>query len=211
MAKIARINRIGDTDDNRVEMRVVFFDDTTPWNYSSEDLIAVTNISTGGNLVWVKADCEAAIVSYASSHGITLDHIEWFTITNISEPDLVTLLTASRNTTYLNGTKKNTKTYLTSATVSSGVATFYLTDNNTSWGNAIFSNVYIQSIRPWYNDKTTLYAEGDYALSGDKKTLTLSVNKLSFTGTTILGINVLGTYAFVAANGATVYLLVQGD
>lgn len=100
--------------------------------------------------------------------------------------------------------KVSPKVYVTSATVSSGSVTVNLTDDNTSSGTALFANVYKESMNWWIEDATSSYQLGSYTLSGNKKTLTLTVNKL--------GSIVLGLIQFVsAANGAVVNVTVWGD
>jgi len=106
---------------------------------------------------------------------------------------------------WVNGVRKSqVKEYLASAVVSSGTAIFYLTDDGTAEGNAIFTNIYKESASFWIDDPTVQYQFGEYTLAADKKTLTLTVNKL---GTVLVGI-----IQFIsAANGVTVYMQVKGD
>lgn len=106
---------------------------------------------------------------------------------------------------WVNGVQKTgVKGCYTSATVSSGTVIFNLTTDGTTNGAAIFNNVYQASMNWWVNDATVQYQVGGYTISGNKKQLTLTMNKL---GTVLLGI--IQTVA--AANGVTVYLSIYGD
>lgn len=87
----------------------------------------------------------------------------------------------------------------------SGVATFYLTSDGTSTGSAKFSDVDLDSIQIRCV-AGTVYQEPTTSLSGDKKTLTVTMNKV--TGVTLLGISVLSAIS-AEANGATVRVRVR--
>lgn len=86
-----------------------------------------------------------------------------------------------------------------------GTATFQLTDDNTSTGNALFANVYDESINLSVNDATASYQMG-WSLSVNKKTLTVTINKLT-TANILTGI--LGQAT--APTGTVVRLQVWGD
>lgn len=106
---------------------------------------------------------------------------------------------------YVNGTEKsNTKSWYGSAVVSSGNVVFWMTDTNTSGGNPIFNNVYMESVNFTVSDPNNQYEFSNFSLSGDKKSLTVTVNRL---GTVLIGIIQFVT----AANGTTVYLQIKGD
>lgn len=108
-------------------------------------------------------------------------------------------------TIYKNGViKTNPKFYYSSAVVAGGVVTFYLTDNGGSTGNALFTNIDKESFSWWVDDASNQYQLGSYALAANKKSITLTVNKL---GTVLLGIVQL----ISAANGVTVNLGIWGD
>lgn len=103
------------------------------------------------------------------------------------------------------GVNKATVKYIcTSAVVSGGNAVFYLTDNNGSTGSAVFTNVYLESTNLYVSSSTDMYNYSGLTVSGDKKTLTVTVNRL---GTVLVGIIQLVT----AANGTTVFLQILGD
>lgn len=105
----------------------------------------------------------------------------------------------------------------TSGTVTSGVATFYLTDTDAAGGNALFSTVYMESLTWWINDSTGQYAVGSYTLAANKKSFTLSVTKLTGASTNVL-INLLGGLTSVltgfsnvnAANGTVISVMIWG-
>lgn len=90
-----------------------------------------------------------------------------------------------------------------SATVSSGVAVFHLTDDGTSTGNALYSEVFQDSVQPIVSDATASY-QFSWAFSNSNKTLTVTANKLT-TANILTGI--LGQ---AQANGAVVKLIVEG-
>lgn len=94
--------------------------------------------------------------------------------------------------------------YYSSATVSSGNVVFNLTDDGTSGGNAVFTNVYLESLNLIVYSATVQYQFSNPTVSGNKKTLTVTVGQL---GTVILGVIQLVS----AANGITVYGQVKGD
>lgn len=91
-----------------------------------------------------------------------------------------------------------------SATVSSGVAVFYLTDDGTSAGNALFQGGIISdSINVIVNDATASY-QMSWALSNSNKTITVTANKLTTA-------NILtGLLGQAQANAAVVKLSVWG-
>lgn len=92
-----------------------------------------------------------------------------------------------------------------SATVASGVATFYLTADGTATGAALFANeVFVESVNTNVNDATASYQMA-WAFSNSNKTLAVTVNKL---GTASLLTGILGQVA--APNGTAVYLQIKG-
>lgn len=91
-----------------------------------------------------------------------------------------------------------------SAVVSGGVATFYLTEDGTAGGKAIFKTVHKESANFWIDNAAAQYQFGGWNLSADKKTLTINVNRL---GSVLLGI----IQFTAAANGDTVNMTVWGD
>lgn len=100
--------------------------------------------------------------------------------------------------------KNNIKIYVGSATTASGQAIFYLTDDGTAGGDALFTTVYTEGMATFFNNSTVSMACSIASLSGDNKTLTLNVNQL---GTVILGIIQFVT----VSNGLTVSIIVHGE
>jgi hypothetical protein len=120
---------------------------------------------------------------------------------------------------YKSGTRKNNVwMYDTSATVSSGTATFWLTTNGTSTGTAVLTNIYTESANFTVFDGSNLYNYSNFTIAADKKSLTVTVNKQAFTSSSGL-INLLGgVLNFLtgvvfnsAANGTVIYLQIKGD
>jgi len=110
----------------------------------------------------------------------------------------------------LSGTAKTgVKTSSRSGTVSGGTVVFNLTDDNTSGGNAYFSNVYKESANFWVDDATRQYQFGGWTLSVNKKTLTMTVNQIG-AAVSVLGISVLSA-PIAAPNGTVVNMTVRGD
>lgn len=99
--------------------------------------------------------------------------------------------------------KDKTFRAIKNATVSGGTAIFYLTEDGTSAGNALFSEVFADSIQLIVNDATSSYQFG-WSLSADNKTLTVTANKLT-TANILTGVLGQGQ-----ANGAVVRLTVDG-
>lgn len=100
--------------------------------------------------------------------------------------------------------RNNPIVIIKTATVSSGTAIFYLTDDGTSTGNALFPTAYIDgSINLFVSDATASY-QMSYAFSNSNKTLTVTANKLT-TANILTGI--LGQ---AQANGATIKLTIMG-
>lgn len=105
--------------------------------------------------------------------------------------------------------------YTTSSTVQNGVATFYLTDDGTANGNAVYSEVFLGTVDCKVRDAGALYQQGLPTLSTDKKTLTVPINRMQIgtSAVTVLNISVLGsiTQSMVpAVNGTPVDLMVEG-
>lgn len=105
---------------------------------------------------------------------------------------------------YKNALKDGAFPRSTSATSTSGVFTFNLTDDDTSTGTALYGEVYQESLSWFINDATNQYSLGGYTLSANKKVLSISVNRLTFTGVTVLGISVLGSNSNTAVPNGTV-------
>lgn len=108
-------------------------------------------------------------------------------------------------TVYVSGVPKVGATlYIAKAVTSSGLATFSLTDDGTPTGNAIFKNVYMDSIAVVAYGNAANYQPYGPVLAADKKTLTLNLNQAS---SVLLGLIQLVS----AANGIDCRLYVMGD
>lgn len=112
---------------------------------------------------------------------------------------------ATRRKAYVSGVLKNDSfIYSAKATTSSGVATFYITDDGTSSGSAIFTNVYADSISVVAYGSAANYQPYSPTVAGDKKSITVNLNQ----ATSVL----LGAIQLVtAANGVDCRLYVMGD
>lgn len=87
----------------------------------------------------------------------------------------------------------------TATTNSSGIATIYLTSDGTATGTIAFGTVYNQSATPMPVGTTSNYQVAGITVSGDFKTLTITVNQL---GSVILGlVNVTSAAAGVTVQG----------
>lgn len=95
-------------------------------------------------------------------------------------------------------------------TVSSGQVVLYLTDTGLAGGNALFTNVYPEFFNFFVNDSTTSWLPS-YGLSGDKKTLTITVNKPGQAYLSLLGFNILTAATTTAPNGTVVNVVIWGD
>lgn len=106
---------------------------------------------------------------------------------------------------WINGVQKTqVKEFCGSGTVSGGAVIIYLTDNGLSSGNAVFVNIYKESAAFWIDDSASQYQFGEYVISENKKSLTLTINKL---GNVLLGIIQLTS----SSDGMVVYARILGD
>jgi hypothetical protein len=123
-----------------------------------------------------------------------------------SYTDLSNKPTINNMTVYSGTTAKSSPVlYTASATVSSGVAVFNLTDNGAAGGNPLFPNGPITaSLNCFVSDSAASYQMAG-AWSNSNKTLTVTTNKL---GTASLLTGILGQ---VAGNGAVVNVQVWGN
>jgi hypothetical protein len=99
--------------------------------------------------------------------------------------------------------KTSTLIFSSMATTNSGNVTFWLTDNGTSTGNAVFSEIYPSSVTVSTYGPNAQYQTFSPVISADRKSITVQVNQV----TAVL----LGLLQFTAAaNGVDVRLLVLG-
>lgn len=110
---------------------------------------------------------------------------------------------------WVSGVKKaRTKEFYGSAPVSAGVATFYLTDDGTADGNAIFSELFGDISNPVgiycsFNNKSVSLHQEIKSISADLKVIQVDVQRMTLN---------LGLLSFsVAANGEEVQIIVFGN
>lgn len=105
-----------------------------------------------------------------------------------------------------NGVQLTTvKEYWSTAVVASGVARFYLTDDHTGSGIAIFgTHVYKESMNFYIEDASNQYQFSNITIDVNRKYVDITIGRL---GTVLLGI----LQFIAAANGLTVYLQLKGD
>lgn len=110
-----------------------------------------------------------------------------------------------RRKAYVSGVLKNDCfIYSSKASTSAGSAVFYLTDDGTASGNAVFANVYPDTIAIVTYGALGNFQPSNPVISGDNKSITVSISQI----TNILGIATINT---VAANGIDCRLYVMGD
>lgn len=100
--------------------------------------------------------------------------------------------------------KPNSFVYYSKATTASGTATFYITDDGTATGNAIYNNVYADTITVTPYGTAALYQMSSPTVSTDKKSITITVSQVT---SVLLGL----IQSTTAANGVDCRLLVLGD
>lgn len=115
------------------------------------------------------------------------------------------ILAQARNKAWVSGILKNDSfVYYTKATTVSGLVTFYLTDDGTSTGNAVFNNVYADSITVSPYGTAALYQIASPTVAGNKKSITVNVSQVT---SVLVGL----IQSVTAANGVQCNLLVLGD
>lgn len=113
---------------------------------------------------------------------------------------------ATRRKAWVSGVLKN-DSFIYSSKASTaggaGLVTFYITDDGTSSGNAVFTNVYADSISVGGYGTGGQYQASGLTVSGDKKSVTATISQL----VPILVV----TFSASAANGIECRLYVMGD
>lgn len=113
---------------------------------------------------------------------------------------------ATRRKSYVSGILKNDSFIYSSKAVTaggSGLITFYITDDGTSSGSAVFTNVYADSISVSGYGSGGQYQASGLTVSSDKKSITATMSQ-------IVPVLVL-TFSAAAANGIECRLYVMGD
>lgn len=104
--------------------------------------------------------------------------------------------------------KTNVNTFADETTTTSGVATFYLTDDRTATGTPLFTE---QPMCTFYFDDPTADIGVSASLSADFITLTVTMKKQNLNIVTVLGINVVGSITMVnVANGTVINVYAEG-
>lgn len=115
-----------------------------------------------------------------------------------------TSIKQNRRKAYVNGAMVNgIIPYLTKATTSAGAATLWLTDDGTSTGNAVFTNIYPEGIVINAYGTGNNYQVYNVVVSPDLKKVTCNVNQMAGA---ILGLVNVTT----AANGIDVRGIILG-
>lgn len=168
-------------------------DGTTNKAYTATEKTKLAGIATAATA----NSSDATLLNRANHTGAQAES----TVTNLTT-DL-----ANKAQLYSGGTlKTNTKAISKHATVSGGIAVFYLTDNELVGGNALCANaVWDDSINVYVNDATASFQWSE-AVTNSNKTLTVTINKLT-TANILTGI--LGQSS--APNGTVVRLTVLCD
>lgn len=164
-------------------------DGSTNKGYTSTEKTKLAGIATAATA----NDTDVNLKNRANHTGTQAES----TVTNLTT-DL-----ANRASIYVGGTlQSNAKLIVKSATVSSGTAIFYLTDNELVGGNALCPTaVYESSINLYVNDATAAYQWSE-VLTNSNKTLTITMNKMTTA-------NILtGLLGQAQANGSSVRLTV---
>lgn len=112
---------------------------------------------------------------------------------------------ASQRKAWLSGVlKANSFVYYSKATTTGGTVIFYLTDDGTSSGNAVFTNVYADSVTITPYGSAALYQVSSPVISNDKKTITATINQVT---SVVLGLISIAS----AVNNIPCTMLVLGD
>lgn len=118
--------------------------------------------------------------------------------------DTTVLATAQRKAWVSGVLKLNSFVYYSKATTTSGTVTFYLTNDGTSSGTAVFNNIYADSIAISPYGASAVYQISAPIIAGNKKSITATVNQVTSVLVGLLQIT-------SATNGVTCNLLVLGD
>lgn len=100
--------------------------------------------------------------------------------------------------------KPNSFIYYSKATTVSGNVTFYITDDGTATGNAVFTSVYADSVTISPYGSSAVYQISAPTVASDKKSITATVNQVT---SVVLGLIQISS----VANGVQVNMLVLGD
>lgn len=127
---------------------------------------------------------------------------------NVRIPTQKAILTAinsvNRKAWVTGALKPGSFVYYSKTTTVGGVATFYITDDGTATGNAVFSSVYADTMTVSPYGSAALYQVSAPTVSTDKKSITATINQVT---SVVLGLITISA----AANGVDCRLLVLGN
>lgn len=116
-----------------------------------------------------------------------------------------TVLALARRKAWVSGVLKNDSfVYYSKSTTISGNVTFYLTDDGTSSGNAVYTNVYVDSITISPYGTSAVYQISAPTVASDKKSISATVNQVT---SVLIGL----IQSVTVANGVQCNLLCLGD
>lgn len=97
--------------------------------------------------------------------------------------------------TFQNGTPNTGDiiVFTDTVTTSGGSATFFPTSDHTGTGSALCSYLSANSFQPNYRDSSGVYAPGAVTVGGTLKSIAQAFAKQTFSGVTVVTINVLGS------------------
>lgn len=168
----------------------------------------VGNANVGARYGLFKTDIDDAIPDVVVDNY----HRSWGHVSELTRPaGLVPLVIAGLKQLYamILALQGMSRAIGRSAFVVNGQVVFYLTNNGQANGAALFESVDMDTdtfIAIATNANGMPHSFGEPSLSGDKKTITMSVNRSA--SASLLGVDLLS--ATVAANGSKVRMIVMG-
>lgn len=165
------------------------------------------NVSVATNFPTTDPDLDvairAAIVADAATHSHT-----------ITAADVINPFAGFSMRTFVSGVMKDKAfPYVSSAAVAggAGVVRFYLTDDGTSGGNAVYSEIFADSIQPVVLNSANLYIPSAVSIDAAKKYVDVTMQQQTFATGLVALLNVVTGASFTPApNGTTVKVTVLG-
>lgn len=179
---------------------------------TSTDIQVTGSTLVSGDGTAIQVAITAYFYAYVQSGILTVDnpdmssnrHDKGITEHAAYTADSAVLAAAQRKAWVTGVLKPNSFVYYAKANTISGTVTFYLTDNGLSTGNAVFSDVYADSITISPYGTSAVYQISAPTVAGDLKSVSATVNQVT---SVVLGlIQITGASAGVQCN-----LLVLGD
>lgn len=131
-------------------------------------------------------------------------HFMWANAVSYEIPNLLDVNSAPGKSWVSGIEKDGSFAYFSKATTASGIATFYLTDNGLSTGNAVFNHVYADTITITPYGTSALYQMSSPTVVTGNKSITINVSQVT---SVLLGL----IQSTTAANGIDIRMLVMGD